>query len=193
MREVRVVGNDQYCWTFHCIRSIRVHYRILECYCGVLSASQEPLEISNSCAEPAAAAFAFGAPRLEACIKADSTAVRRSTRIQSGWPAEYSAWNMTFHERHIIRNLPMGSSAANCALRQSSVVTPCASRSRNPSRIVLMSWCIRRKNARRTRNPKRAKATRASDSKNLSPHEDLIWRPCSMMREVNSSLRFLAR
>jgi hypothetical protein len=48
-------------------------------------------------------------------------AARKSTSILKGCPDEYSAWNITFHDWQIMRRRMIGSSAENCARRQSIV------------------------------------------------------------------------
>ena len=54
---------------------------------------------------PAEAAAAFWPDRATT----SSTTVRKSASIFSGWPEEYSAWNITFQEWQIMRSLSVGS------------------------------------------------------------------------------------
>ena len=67
--------------------------------------------------------------------------------MRNGWPEEYSAWNITFHDWQIMRRRMTGSWAENCARRQSMVSTPFSSSSVRPSRMLLRSASMRRKNA----------------------------------------------
>ena len=111
----------------------------------------------------AAPAAAFPSPSADGPRpSAPSTEARRSTSIRSGWPEEYSAWNITFQDWQIMRRRMIGSCAENCARRQSMVSTPFSSSSVRPSRMLLRSVSMRRKNARRMRYPKRVNATSAT-------------------------------
>ena len=70
-------------------------------------------------------ASASGLPRP----RAYSTEARRSTSMRNGWPDEYSAWNITFHDWQITRRRTIGSCAENWARRQSMVSIPLSSSS----------------------------------------------------------------
>src|SRR5208282_5061886 len=64
--------------------------------------------------EFAEAAAALASGFLRALLwSASSTAARRSTSMRSGWPEEYSAWNITFQDWQIMRRRTTGSSAEN--------------------------------------------------------------------------------
>ncbi len=111
----------------------------------------------------AGAAFALR-PLPALCRGPARTRPRRADRpaCATADPEEYSAWNITFHDWQIMRRRTIGSCAENWARRQSMVSTPLSSSSVSPSRMVLRSPSIRRKNARRMRYPKRVKAARAT-------------------------------
>src|SRR5579864_7830038 len=100
----------------------------------------------------AEAVFAFpevsaALPRPSAC----STEAFKSTSMRNGDPEEYSAWNITFQDWQIMRSRKIGSCAENWARRQSIVCTPLSSSSVRPSRMILRSPSMRRKNTRRMR------------------------------------------
>src|SRR5262249_53425238 len=88
---------------------------------GALTTSNSAMEelLAADCM-PAAAAIALdeaGADGsdlpLPVWARAVSTALRRSTSILSGWPDEYSAWNITFQDWQIMRKRATCSSPAN--------------------------------------------------------------------------------
>src|SRR5581483_2073074 len=183
-REIGIIGDDQDHSQIHGSQFLRLQAlsSSFERWTSEKSWSiaGEPAETSNSgtavalTLNPAAAAAALAFCGVDGfCFmlverfrfKAESTTLRRSTSIRSGCSDEYSAWNMTFEDWQIIRKRTVGSSAPNCARRQSRLLTPNDSNSRKPSAIAFRSWCMSRKNTRLMRKLNRVKAIIAAGMK----------------------------